>query len=141
MMTAPTPKPESSAAESAADDEIERKLMKPSMAPALAEVAAGFAAGAAVGAIAGPPGMAAGALIGSVLGAAASFALDEDAEKRGVRDAELDQDIGVYGGDLGEAKADAPPAKIGAFHAASLGMGGGGGSETSDGPMQNVDEG
>lgn len=108
-------------------------------APAALEVLSGMAAGAAVGAFAGPPGMIAGAVIGSAIGVAASLALDAQREEERVHEEDLDEAIGVIGGNLGEASPNQPPPKVGAFSVAAMGAGSSGEGEDTDGPMQNLD--
>jgi hypothetical protein len=105
-----------------------------------AETLAGAAAGAALGVLAGPPGVLAGALIGGAVAAVAGAALHEEIAYESAADAQLDRDIGVFGGDLGEVSSDAPKSKRGAFHATSLGLGGGSQATPSEGPMQNLDD-
>jgi hypothetical protein len=87
--------------------------------------AEGLASGAVVGAIlgtaAGPPGMVAGAVMGAVAGGIAAIALDADADRDTARTQELDEEIGVMGGDLGAPNLKHPPAKVGAFSVAATG--------------------
>jgi hypothetical protein len=101
---------------------------------------AGEIAGAVVGCAAGPVGAIAGMVIGGLAGEVAGEALDREAAFARRHDEELDETIGVYGGDLGAAPPDAPPARFGAPSAASLGLGGGGGATPAEGPMQDVDD-
>jgi hypothetical protein len=113
-----------------------------SAAPITMEIVGGAAAGAVLGMVAGPRGMAFGAALGAVVGAAAGIALRDTEIRRERHDAQLDRDIGVFGGNLGEALPDQPPSRRGAFHAACVGLGGdgsGGSGQPSEGPMQNVD--
>ncbi len=102
------------------------------------EIAIGASAGAITGAIAGPPGAAVGALIGGAVGAAAGYAIDAEAHEKAAHDQELDEDIGVIGGDLGEAPPGQAPPTLRHVHLASLGI-----TESwpdsSDGPIQNPD--
>lgn len=107
-----------------------------------AEVLVGAAAGAALGSMVGPPGTLTGAVIGGLAGAAAGVASERGRVLKGQHDAELDKEIGVTGGDLGEAKPNAPPAKIGAFSSGSMGAGGGGasGEAGTEGMIQSVDD-
>ncbi len=100
----------------------------------------GAVGGAVTGMLGGPPGMVAGAVIGGAIGAAAGVALHRDHVRHEAEDAQLDRDIGVFGGDIGAAPPDAPKSKRGVFHATSLGVGGGAGSSPSEGPMQNLDD-
>jgi hypothetical protein len=102
---------------------------------------AGAAAGAALGVIAGPPGMIAGAVIGGMAGAVAATALHLGQLARDRHDEQLDRDMGVFGGSIGEAPPDAPQAEQGRFHLETLGLGEAGTSvEPTDGPIQSIDE-
>jgi hypothetical protein len=103
------------------------------------ETLVGAAAGAAAGLLAGPPGVIAGAVIGGVVGASAATALHRDHDQA-EHDAELDRDIGVIGGNLGEADPDAPASTLGVFHAASLGIATGTGVEPAEGIIQSIEE-
>lgn len=105
-----------------------------------AETLAGAAAGAAVGVLAGPPGAIAGALIGGVIAAAVGATLHEELAHQRADDAQLDREIGVFGGSIGEAPPHAPKSQRGAFHATSLGIGGESSPVPSEGPMQNLTE-
>jgi hypothetical protein len=102
---------------------------------------AGAVAGAATGALAGPIGAIAGGVIGTVAGALAGNALSEDDEIHSRKDAELDEEIGVSGGDMGSIPPGAPKKPTrGTISAASAGVGsGGGGATPSEGPMQDID--
>jgi hypothetical protein len=103
------------------------------------EALVGAAAGAATGLLAGPPGILAGAVIGGVVGASAATALHRDHD-RAEHDAELDRDIGIIGGNLGEASPDAPASTLGVFHAASLGIATSTGVEPAEGLIQSIEE-
>jgi hypothetical protein len=106
-----------------------------------AEGAAGGAiAGAAMGAIAGPAGVAAGAVIGGVVGAVAAKINDEESERHSLRDGELDEAIGVMGGDLGAPNLEHPPAIRGTYSSASSGGGSGGGEPSASGPMSTPED-
>ncbi len=119
-------------------EEAER-LSHPSVLPVAAvDLVAGMAAGAAVGALAGPPGLVAGAVLGAAAGALAGAATMDGEDERNRHDAQLDVDIGVDGGRIGEARPDQPPPVIGAFSCASMGAGGWDGPP-SDGPIQALD--
>jgi hypothetical protein len=100
--------------------------------------AGGAVAGAVGGAIAGPAGVVAGAVLGGLAGAAAESALEEAELRRGSRARELDAQIGLTGGDLGAPNLEHPPARIGAYSAASAGA-----AQAShapaEGPMQSID--
>jgi hypothetical protein len=100
-------------------------------------VASGAIAGAVVGAAAGPPGVVAGAVLGGAAGAAAARALENDEARHSARTRELDEEIGVMGGDLGAPNLKHPPARIGAYSLASAGAGGGASSddEPAEGPI------
>ncbi len=112
---------------------------RPSAGEIAVEALVGAAAGATTGILAGPPGMVAGAVIGSVVGAVAGVALHQDHVRLDAKEAQLDRDIGVIGGNLGEASPDAPKAERGAFHVASVGMATAM-TTPSEGPMQNLDD-
>lgn len=109
-----------------------------SAGPMAVEMVAGAAAGALVGALAGPPGAAVGALIGGAVGAAAAVATERSEHEKQAHEEQLDRDIGVIGGTIGEPSLQHPPPSHGLFHADTLGVASGG-MEASDGPMQNVD--
>lgn len=98
------------------------------------EVALGVVAGAAVGAMAGPPGAVVGAVIGAAAGAVGAAAASIDDANREENEAELDDTIGVSGGDLGAPSLKHPPSKRGTFSAASAGAGGGGTTVPAEGP-------
>jgi hypothetical protein len=119
-------------------DTLEEALSHRSIAgPVALDAAAGAAAGALAGTLAGPVGMAIGAVIGGFVGGAAGVAVETTGRERSAHDEQLDRDIGVSGGNLGEAKEGQPPSR-GRFHAGPLGVGDAG-VESSDGPIQNVD--
>lgn len=99
-------------------------------------VASGAAAGAVLGAGAGPAGMVVGAVIGGAAGAVAASALEKDAARKQARERELDEQIGVTGGDLGAPNLKHPPARVGAYSAASAGVATSGDEEEpAEGPM------
>ncbi|MFT3764647.1 MAG: hypothetical protein QM820_03880 [Minicystis sp.] len=118
---------------------IERKLGSVPPGPIVIDALAGAAAGAAVGVLAGPPGIIAGAVVGGAIGGVAAAALRLGQQEAERANEALDHDIGVIGGDIGEAPPDAPKSRLGVFHAASLGMGGAAGAVPSEGMMQNLD--
>lgn len=97
---------------------------------------AGAVAGGVMGAVAGPPGAAVGAVIGGVVGAVLAAVSDEKDTEEAAADRELDEDIGVIGGDLGAPNLEHPPAKRGAYSAASVGVGSSATAEPAEGPMQ-----
>ena len=135
------PPPEMSSEALEAEQEGER-LSHPLVVPpqafeALGGVAAGAVAGAIVG---GPPGAAIGALVGSAIGFAAGVILERDQKARREHDAQLDRDIGVTEGNLGEASPNQPPSVRGVFSCASLGIRSGGGGEFADGPIQDLSD-
>lgn len=105
-------------------------------APVALDAAAGAAAGAIAGTIAGPIGMAIGAVIGGLVGGAAGVAVETADQEQSLRNEELDREIGVSGGDIGEASPAQPPSR-GRFQAAALG-GTDAGPESSDRPIQNA---
>jgi hypothetical protein len=102
--------------------------------------ASGMVLGAVVGLAAGPPGMIAGALIGGVSGALAAAGLEIRAQDENARTLELDEAIGVMGGEIGASNLSHPPASRGTFSAASSGDGATGGGAPAEGPMQSLDE-
>ena len=104
-------------------------------APVALDAAAGAAAGAIAGTIAGPIGMAIGAVIGGFVGGAAGVAVETADQEQSLRDEELDRQIGVSGGNIGEASPAQPPSQ-GRFQAAALG-GSDAGPESSDRPIQS----
>jgi hypothetical protein len=97
--------------------------------------ASGAFIGGVIGVAAGPAGVAAGAIIGSIAGALAGAALDQEASDQATRTRELDAVIGVSGGDLGASNLKHPPARVGAYSAASVGGGGSDDSEPAEGPI------
>ncbi len=84
---------------------------------------------------AGPPGAIAGAVIGAGAIGSTSWALEADNAERALRDQQLDAEIGVSEGDLGVAGLKHPPAKVGAYSAASLGVGGSSDPVLAEGPI------
>lgn len=119
-------------------EELEKSLEEHSIAaPVALDAAAGAAAGAIAGTIAGPIGMAIGAMIGGFVGGAAGVAVETSGQQERAHDEQLDRDIGVSGGDLGEAPPNQKPSR-GRFHAAAVGSVDAE-PESSDGPIQNVD--
>jgi hypothetical protein len=122
------------------EPEPEIRSDRPSAGEIAVEALVGAAAGATTGLLAGPPGIVAGAVIGGAIGAAAGAALHRDHLRLDAKDAQLDRDIGVIGGNLGEAPPNAPKPRRGAFHATSLGVAAPATSTPSEGMMQNVDE-
>jgi len=75
---------------------------------------AGELVGAIVGSAAGPAGAVAGMVAGAMAGALAGRVLEDEARRAEVHDAQLDNAIGVTGGDLGAAPPNAPSARVGA---------------------------
>ncbi len=101
-----------------------------------AGAAVGAIAGAGMGAlVAGPPGAIAGAVIGAAAGGSTSWALEGNNAELAKRDQQLDAEIGVSEGDLGAPGLKHPPAKVGAYSAASLGVGGSTDEVLSEGPI------
>jgi hypothetical protein len=96
----------------------------------------GAFAGAAIGAVAGPAGALAGAVIGGVVGAVATGIVEANAADRAAIERELDDEIGVSGGDLGAPNLKHPPAKAGLYSSASSGAGQSSDSAPAEGPMQ-----
>ena len=80
-----------------------------------------------------------GAVIGGAVAAAAGEVAHREHEDEAARDEELDEEIGVIGGDIGAAKPNQPPAR-GAFHAASLGISTAGHTAPAEGPIQDLDD-
>ena len=82
----------------------------------------------------------AGALIGGVAGAVAASALEKDAAQKAAHTRELDEQIGVTGGDLGAPNLKHPPARVGAYSAASVGAATSGDDdeEPAEGPMPSA---
>ncbi|MGD0677691.1 MAG: hypothetical protein ABSC94_19920 [Polyangiaceae bacterium] len=102
---------------------------------------AGELVGAVVGGAAGPVGVAVGMTLGAMAGALAGHVLEDEGRRARAHDEELDETIGVSGGDLGAARPDMPPAQTAAPSAASSGASAEGGSPTSaEGPIQSIDE-
>jgi phage tail tape-measure protein len=101
--------------------------------------AAGALTGAVVGAAAGPPGIVAGAVLGALAGTAAGAVLDNEAARQSARTRELDTEIGVTEGSLGAPNLQHPPAKIGAYSAASAGAASPSG-HSAEGPAQIPEE-
>lgn len=101
-------------------------------------VAAGAAAGAATGAIAGPAGIIVGAIVGGAVGGITGSTLAKDEDEKAAHDAQLDREIGVTDGHLGEARPDQPRPQSGLYHASSIGVSSPG-TESSEGIVQNVD--
>lgn len=102
--------------------------------------ASGALVGAVVGAMAGPPGVVAGAIVGGVAGAITGAALDHESSQRAARDRELDEAIGVSGGDIGAPNLAHPPATVGAYSSASAGVTTTSGDTPAEGPMQPPEE-
>lgn len=98
--------------------------------------AVGALAGAALGSAAGPPGIAAGAILGGVAGVISGAVLDSESSRQVSRSRELDAQIGVSEGDLGAPNLKHPPAKSGAYSAASAGVDSSSGEAPAEGPMQ-----
>jgi len=118
-------------------DEVTPKKVDPGRIVHEGEGAAsGALAGAVLGAAAGPPGMVTGAIVGGVAGAIAGAALDSEAADRAVRTRGLDEELGVIEGELGAPNLDHPPAKVGAYSAASAGAGASSDEEPAEGPIQ-----
>jgi len=84
--------------------------------------ASGALVGAIVGASAGPAGVIAGALIGGAAGVVAGAVLDQESSAKEQRTRELDEEIGVTGGDLGAPNLKHPPPTSGAYSEASSGV-------------------
>jgi hypothetical protein len=78
--------------------------------------------------------------IGAAAGALAERVLGRDAERRAEKDARLDADIGVSGGEMGAPNLRHPPARVGAYSAASVGVGEVGGKIPAEGPIPDPDD-
>ena len=74
---------------------------------------AGELVGAVVGSAAGPAGTVAGMVLGAIAGALTGHVLEDEHRRAQVHDEELDETIGVTGGDLGAARANALPGPTG----------------------------
>jgi uncharacterized membrane protein len=122
------------------DEETRAPSDHVSVAEVAMDALAAAIAGAATGVLAGPPGIVAGAVIGGAIGAAARVAVHDTRIEHNAKEEKLDRDIGVIGGNIGEARADAPPARRGTFSASSLGLGAQAELEPSEGPIQSLDE-
>jgi hypothetical protein len=101
---------------------------------------AGEIAGAIVGSAAGPMGTVAGMVFGGIAGALAGRNLDSEAQRAHKHDEELDEAIGVIGGNLGSVRPGALKARVGAPSAASAGVVAARGASPAEGPMQDIDE-
>jgi hypothetical protein len=102
--------------------------------------ASGAVAGAVIGAAAGPPGVVAGAILGAVAGTMAGAVLDGESSREASHTRALDAQMGVSEGDLGAPNLKHPPAKVGAYSAASTGAGSPGGADPAEGPMQTPED-
>src|SRR5579862_4753782 len=67
-------------------------------------VVAGELAGAVAGSAAGPVGAMAGMVLGAIAGGLAGTVIEEQARRAAAHDTELDEAIGVVGGDIGAAR-------------------------------------
>jgi len=99
--------------------------------------AGGALAGAVIGSVAGPVGALAGAIIGAAAGSLLGDVTHKAGVERDTRDAELDEEIGVSGGDMGAPNLSHPPATVGAYSGGSTGASSGGDEEPAEGPMQS----
>jgi len=104
-----------------------------------AAAAGGAVVGALLGMVAGPPGAVVGAALGVAIGVTAEDALESASAARRAKDEKLDDEIGINGGDLGAPNLKHPPARVGAFSAASSG-GGGSSRPAAEGPLSTPDE-
>jgi len=105
--------------------------------PIALELAAGAAAGALTGVIAGPPGAVIGAVLGGAVGVAAGVLRHQEVRAERAHEEELDRDIGVFGGHIGEAPLNQPPPRHGLYHADVLGISSPS-VEPSEGMIQNL---
>jgi len=101
--------------------------------------ASGALVGAVLGASAGPPGAIAGAIIGGVAGALAGAALDRESSASEQRTRELDEEIGVTGGDLGAPNLEHVPPTSGAYSPESSGAAPPAEDVPAEGPIQTPD--
>lgn len=86
-------------------------------------LASGALVGAAFGAMAGPPGAIAGAILGGVAGTLAGAAMDTEDARIAKHEQELDETIGVIGGQMGAPNLDHPPPSRRAWYSeASMGV-------------------
>lgn len=69
----------------------------------------GAVTGAVIGAIAGPAGAVAGGVVGTAVGAIAGLAMEREEIRHDAHDRELDDDIGVTQGDIGEPEEHKRP--------------------------------
>jgi phage tail tape-measure protein len=100
--------------------------------------AAGALAGAVIGAVAGPVGAIAGAIIGAAAGSLLGDVTHKDGVERDAKDAVLDGEIGVSGGEMGAPNLAHPRSTVGAFSGGSSGgASGGADDEPAEGPMQS----
>jgi hypothetical protein len=88
---------------------MEHKLWHGRAVPVGGGAAAGALAGAAIGLLGGPPGAAIGAAVGAALGAGAGAIMRRTDGSADARDAKLDRELGVYGGDIGSPSLSHPP--------------------------------
>ncbi len=102
---------------------------------------AGAAAGGIAGALAGPPGMVAGAVVGGAVGALGALALQRTDEEEEATRRRLDAELGISGGDIGAPNLVHPPARIGAYSAAAMGVSSSGEAEAAEGPIQAPEDG
>lgn len=106
---------------------------------AVAAGAVGAAAGALAGSLGGPPGAIVGAVMGAGAAAGAELVDAERKKEKRAHNAELDHEIGVEGGRIGEAAPNALTGQRGTFSAASSGASGDGGSTPDAGPIPRGD--
>jgi hypothetical protein len=121
------------------DEEGARTLHESRITADEVGVFAGELAGAVIGSAAGPVGVVAGMVVGALVGSAAGEVLSADAKRAHRHDDELDESIGVFGGDLGAARPDAKAARVGAPSAASAGVATSAGSSPAEGPIPSDD--
>jgi hypothetical protein len=80
--------------------------------------------------------MVAGALLGAAAGALSGGVIDGDARREAVHTRELDEDLGVEGGEIGAPLLAHPPALRGVYSAASAGGGAVSQEAPAEGPFQ-----
>jgi hypothetical protein len=119
--------------------EKQRAIVKPNHTHGeMTGALAGEVAGAIVGSMAGPPGAVAGMVMGAATGALLGEVLDREAERTHAHDEQLDEEIGVTSGELGAPNLRHPPARVGAFSAASLGAGAPSDRSPAEGPISTA---
>jgi hypothetical protein len=86
------------------------------------------------------PRIGSASVVGGVAGALTGEALDNESSRRAARTRELDEQIGVSGGDMGAPNLAHPPATVGAYSTASSGAVTPSDHAPAEGPMQAPEE-